>query len=301
VAYNDFSINHVIRNILFNQHGIKTWYYLHTCHFIYAFLPQTKSIPDREIEWSYMYYDNLVSWNDKLTRYFDIHPTAIKKYVNIGSLWSEHVRMISDGELESNILKDMKNKMNVLPDKIISVFDTTFGPGVPLQPNDMVLFIEGIIRLLDNHPDIGVIFKEKMDWEELTNIHHDKAILSAYEKLKGHNRCYVIGSRYETAEVIAASDLVISACFTSCTIETLGARKKAIYFDATNKFESTYYDSFPKLIAHGFSELENLVNYWLYEVKENDFENYVQKHVIDELDAHADGRAITRFRELLAQ
>ena len=71
VVYNDFSINHVIRNILLNEQGIKTWYYLHSCHFIYAFLPQTKIVPLREVEWSYMYYDNLVSKFEKILKFYE--------------------------------------------------------------------------------------------------------------------------------------------------------------------------------------------------------------------------------------
>ena len=109
------------------------------------------------------------------------------------------------------------------------------------------------------------------------------------------------GNEFETAEAIAHSDLIVSACFTSTTIEALGARKKAIYFDASNRFKGHYYDKFPKLVAHGYNELSDLVKYWLYDIKDEEFGEYLKSHVKGEIDAHVDGMAITRFRELLTK
>lgn len=303
VVYNDFAIDHVVRNILLNQNGTQTWYYEHSCHFGDAFAPPNENVSFLEIEWSFLYYDYLVSWGNESTRIFSMHPSSIKQYLNLGTLWSEHVRMISEREVQSNVLKDMKRKMKRLPTKIISVFDTTFGKGVdaPLQSNDMVLFIEGILKILDDYPEIGVIFKEKKRWEEVLEQNPKKEVKTVYEKLKTHERCCAPGSRSETAEAIAASDLVISACFTSTVIEALGARKKAIYFDASDKLRDYYYDKFPKLVAHGYNELKKLVQYWLYDITDEEFDEYLETYVKGELDAYVDGRAITRFRELLSQ
>jgi polysaccharide biosynthesis PFTS motif protein len=304
VAYNDFSIEHIIRNIFLNQCGTKTWYYEHSSHFSNNFTKENGKVPMRDIEFSFLYYDYLVSWNEKTTSTYRMYPSFVKKYLTLGSLWSEHVRMLCEGEKKSNILENIKIKMEKMPTNIIGIFDTTFrvsepGLSMPLQGNDMKLFIEGIIEILDDNPDVGVIFKEKWDWNEFLEWNPEKDIKSIYEKLKKHPRCFVTGNEFETAEAIAYSDLVVSACFTSTTIEALGAGKKAIFFDGAENLRDYYYDKFPKMVAHGYSELKDFVNYWLYKVKEGEFKDYLEEHVKSEIDPYVDGMAITRFRELL--
>jgi len=205
--------------------------------------------------------------------------------------------MLSEGDVPSSLPEAMVKKMKIMPGRIIAVYDTTFGEKVALQPSDIALFIEGILKLLEDNPQIGVIFKEKNPFEEVLSRNPETAPI--YEKLRTHERCYATGNIGDAAEAIAASDLIVSACFTSCTVEALGARRKAIYFDATNRFKGYYYDHFPRLVAHGYDELRKLVQYWLYDITPDEFDNYLETYVKGELDAYVDGRAITRFRELL--
>ena len=44
---------------------------------------------------------------------------------------------------------------------------------------------------------------------------------------------------------------------------------------------------------------KRLIDYWLYEIKDEEFSEYIDKYVKKEIDEYADGQAITRFRELL--
>ena len=111
-------------------------------------------------------------------------------------------------------------------------------------------------------------------------------------------RCYTTtGSQSDPSEVTAISDLVVSACFTSVTVEALGARKRAIYFDATGKFRNLYFDRFPRFVAHSTDELIDLVRYWLYENSEQEFTAFLETYIKGELESYLDGKAITRFRE----
>jgi len=230
-------------------------------------------------------------------QYWKAHPSYIKQYLNLGTLWSEHVRMLCEGDVPPNLPEAIAKKMKIVPDKIIAVYDTTFGENVPLQSNDIAFFIEGILKLLEDNPQIGVIFKEKNPFGGVLS--RNPEIAPVYEKLRTHERCYATGNTCDAAEAVAASDLIVSACFTSCTVEALGARRKAIYFDATNRFKGYYYDHFPRLVAHGYEELRKFVQYWLYDITPDEFDNYLETHVKGELDTYVDGRAITRFRELL--
>lgn len=299
VVYNDFHKYHIVRNIILSKSGVGTWYYLHSIHYGDLFGYPHEKPTMHHVYFSFLFYDNLVSWGKIVDRIFSRGLNIILKYQNVGCIWSEHIRMLYDEESTSSIKKLELYGGKFKPTKIISIFDTTFGEDVILQSKDIVLFIQGIIDILEKYQDIGVIFKEKRVWEEV--ISKNSEISNAYNKLRSHKRCYPAGGLTDVNQVIDISNLVISACFTSTTPEALGARKKAIFFDATSRFKGLYYDAFPKMVAHGFDELDNFVNYWLYEVNDAQFEEYLDNYIKGELDWHADGKAITRFRELLSK
>lgn len=298
VAYNNFEKYHIVRNILLSHNGVKTLYYMHSMHSIDVFNNPREKILMRDITFSYLHYNNIISWGNKSNDTYICVPNYVTNYQKLGCLWSEHVRMILDGELTSNFKKNVFSDMAKKPIKIIGVFDTNFGDGVPLQVYDMVLFIEGILKILQNYPEIGVVLKEKGP-EEIAN--SDLEISVVYDKLRSHERVYSTSWLGDPAEVIAMSDLIISACYSSTTIEALGARKKAIYFDASSRFKDSYYNKFPKMVANGYTELEDFIKYWLYEVNDKQFDEYIDTYVKGELDSYADGRAITRFRNLLSE
>ena len=128
-----------------------------------------------------------------------------------------------------------------------------------------------------------------------------------YEKLKKHERCIFI-ARYDkegisAPEVVARSNLVISAAYTSPTGEALGAKVKAIYYEPGGHHigKKYYLNRIPNLVAHNYGELEQLINYWLYEVTDEEFENFLKNYVKDEMDPYLDGKALTRFRKLLME
>ena len=304
VVYNHFEKYHIVRNIILSQNSVKTWYYLHSTHFGHVFKKPQCEISMRHSAFSYLYYDYLVSWGNDSSSIFDNLYSSIKKHQKLGCFWSEHTRMIIDGDIPSYLSQiTLFNNAKRKPLKIIGVFDTTFGKDAPLQTNDMNLFVKGLLKLLQNNSDVGIIIKEKNAKDQMLaaspDVPHEYDKL--YNLLQSHERCYSTGWTGDASDIIASSDLVISACFTSTTPEALGARKKAIFFDASNRFKGSYYDKFPKMVAHGFDELDKFVKYWLCEVSDAKFNEYIDYYIIDELDSYADGRAITRFRELLSE
>jgi hypothetical protein len=103
------------------------------------------------------------------------------------------------------------------------------------------------------------------------------------------------------AEVIAASDFVISCSYTSPTAEALGALVKAIYYDVAGHDigDKYYYNNYPNFVAHNYEELKKLTNYWLNEITETEFEKFLHTYVKDEIDPYLDGKALTRLRKLL--
>ena len=161
-------------------------------------------------------------------------------------------------------------------------------------------FLEGILRLLDDLPGIGVIFKNKRDLKDITE--HSPEILPLYHALQEHPRCYLTDEKDpDPAETIAATDLVISACFSSPAIEALGARCRAFYYDASDRFRGTYYDRFPRFIAHDYVQLVDWTRFWLYETSDDEFSRFLETYIRGEVEAGIDGAAIFRFRSMLCR
>lgn len=297
VVFNDDLPADIVRYIHCDQNNTQTWFYMHSCGTNDYFTP-----PGREdvldTLWAFYATHHFVIWGRKMENYYKKHPNYIKNFDRFGSLWSELIRCAQE-RLTSNVPR-IKINEKCSPQKIIGVFDTSFTETCPLSYKDMVLFVEGLLQLLDDFPDIGIIFKNKVSLKFLSE--HVPQIIPYYQKLKDHPHCYFPDvENTDPAEFAAASDLVISAPFTSPSIEALGAGIKAIYYDASNRFPGCYFDRFPRFVAHNYDELKDYVEYWLYKTTPGEFEMFLNTHIKGEIHEHLDGKAITRFRQQLSK
>ena len=238
---------------------------------------------------AYFYYDNFLVYG-KVEDFLKEHPQHVGNYLPLGCFWSEHVQTISKDKVLSDLKIDEKWK-DCHSRSIVGVFNTDLGLGL----QDMELLAESVLKILEKFPEIRVIFKEKYARD---SVH--PAMLPYFRKLDAHPRCCVPGDRFEATEIISVSDLIIGACFTSPVHEALGAGKKALYFDPQGRFVGMFYDQFPNLVAHGYSELEALVDYWLYKISDVEFADYLQQ-IKAGLDISSDVKPITKFRELLTR
>ena len=301
VTYNDTMAGDTIRNILFDKSGTESWYFIHSIDNFDHYTPKTEGKLFREVLYSFLCYDHLVVWGDNSEEYYRSCPNDIRHYDKLGCLWSEHVSFVQQhpetNEVLVSVQKHFLAATGTMPKKCIGVYDTTAGGAqMPLQLEDIRAFVDGIVLILETFPEVGVIFKMKnpVEFAQL----HFREIVEIYQKLIRHPRCYTATSaQSDPSEVTAISDLVVSACFTSVTVEALGARKRAIYYDATGKFRNLYFDRFPRFVAHSTDELLELVLYWLYENSEQEFNTFLETYIKGELESYLDGKAITRFRE----
>lgn len=308
VSYNEYLPADVVRYIYFNRAGIETWCYQYS-NSTDDFITPPGEDDILNPHYSYWAYHHLVVWGKKMEKYYCKHPGQIQHFDSLGCLWSEHVRISKEYPSQNSVLTGAKQKfLGLGVEKIIGVFDTSFTDldtsfteACPITYKDMISFVDGLLQLLNTHPTIGIIFKNKFTKNYLQK--HVSQIVPIYQQLKEHPRCYfpygednVYG---DPTECVAASDLVISAPFTSSCIEALGAGTKAIYYDATNKFPGCYYDRIPKFVAHNYGALKDYVVYWLYKNTPEEFEMFLHNYVEGELEEHIDGKAITRFREKL--
>lgn len=283
-------------NILLAQNNVKTWLiYPDNSAGDYA-TGWDEKIPV-SIVFSFMHYHYAVVNGDKVRRYFINNKNRIKNYLSIGVFHSQIVDDLQNGKLKSELSPLIKSKK--LPVKKMGVFDTSYVDwGFP-KIKEGIRFGEDILRLLNEIPDIGVIFREK----KFRNF--SPQLTPIYEELASHERCLFIqrteNGKIFSPEVIAKSDLVISAPYTSSTTEALAARKKAIYYDISgiNIGDKYYFNQFPNMVAHSYEELKKLALYWLYEITDEEFEKYLNTYVKGEIDPYLDCKAIDRLHALL--
>ncbi len=311
VTLNDEAIDHIGRNILLNKAGAKTWYYAHSNSLGYLHvLPGQDIASRRHLLWSFLHYDYYIGWNDEMAKYYKLHPQQIGKYYSIGCLWSQSIVDILEGKAVSNLEQKIFANLERSKFKTLSFFDSSYLPNSVSPMEDGVTFYQSILKLLEDFPDIFVIIKEKKAEATVLDSYVKMAANTdifyqqyqpALAKLREHPRCHVTGYQGDPSEIIALSDLTITYAFSSSTVEALGARKKAIYFDSASRWRGCRYTRIPNFVAHSYEELKKLIHYWLDEVTDKEFEDFLNTHIKGEMDPYLDGKAVNRLRKLLGE
>ena len=61
----------------------------------------------------------------------------------------------------------------------------------------------------------------------------------------------------------------------------------------------SFIDKIPNFVAHNYEELKRLVQKLLYETSEEEYRDFLNTYVKGKIDPYLDGKAVTRFQELL--
>lgn len=302
VTYDEYLPEDILRNILLEKKGIKTWKYAHSTASPDYYEPLGSNF--LVLIFSFYYYDTFIVWGKKMELFYKKHPNNIKNFEKLGCLWAEQVRFSLERKQKNDVLnvalKKFSENKKFIPEKIIGVFDNTAGGDAPLSDDDLINFFEAILTLLADYPTFGAIIKNKFSLKLLYVI--NPGLIEIYEKIRTHPRCYLVNELYsDPTETIAASDLVISVSFTSPTIEALCSKKKAIYYAPNDKYRGCYYDKIPHFVAHNYGDLKKMVNFWLDGMSDLEFNSLLNRYVLGEIDQYLDGKAITRFKEKLIE
>jgi hypothetical protein len=304
ITYCDFGIRHIGRNILLNQQGVTTWHYTDTVNTAAAFRPENGR-RYRQDYWGYMMYDKFVSWSPWFSRFHQGHHQMIGQYVNVGVLWAEHVRLYREGALRSDLLKNLEAKGYRPGQQLVSVFDSSYHDETLTTYKDGIEFLKGVERLLQDLPELFLVLKEKKPRSLLSLFSYDPSELqemtAILNRLDAHQRCYLPGHTGIASEIIAHSDLVLCYPFTSTGIEALASGVMALYYDPTAKFCKTEYARIPSLVVHDYTHLRRRIEEVLFRLNRNDYDRFFDQYVKGDLEPYMDGRAITRFRTLLAE
>ena len=301
ISFCDMGQQSVARNIILEQGGCKTYYYMDTGNFSCCFAKEGLTNQYRGNAFGFLYYTYFIAWNDISSQYFKGLQCNIENYLNLGCFWAEHLKLIEEGKIASDFREKLHSFGYRKTMKLISVFDSSLNDNFVATYEDGIKFLEGILKLLNDLPNVFIVLKEKMPrnyHKKLSDRYFD--IVNLYNRLENHAQCYCIKDSWKSAsEVMAFSDLTISFPFSATTFEALSAGKKAIWYDATNKFRDVFYDKIHGLVYHDYPSLLNRVKELLHDTSNEKYSEYIDKTIKVKLENYIDGKAISRFRQQL--
>lgn len=302
----DFGFKQISRNILLKQKGVETWYFIDTENLGGLNFVPTNLPPFKHYFWGYLYYDHFVAWSDRVVAYHQTHKQQIGHYHAVGCLWSEHIRLIQEGVISSRFKSQLRKHGLKENHKMIAVFDSSYSNHARTNYDDGIAFAHAIEELMNEIPDLFVVWKEKKPRSKngisyrLTHWGDDfNRLVEIYNRLEKHPRFYFAGYSAASAEIMACADMTVSFPFTSPTVESLGARNKAIYYVPNNKFPNTFFETIPGLVVRNHQQLVGAVRKILYEVTNKEHESCLSQFIEGKIYPSLDGQALTRFRNLL--
>ncbi|MGK5094801.1 polysaccharide biosynthesis PFTS motif protein [Deltaproteobacteria bacterium TL4] len=299
VTHCDFSDTGIIRNLGFNKFNIQTWYFTDSINS--GFPQQSTTQRFRHPFWSYLGYDHLVTWSQGVANYHKSHPSSFENIHVIGCLWSSLVSKKQFVSETNN--KSLKNSF------MIGVFDSSYIKNAVSDFKDAILFVQHISMLLEDFPDVHVIFKEKKarSFHQLVADAEDADTLnSLLKKLDDHPRATLnifasdgmdssSGSKQGASDLMDTCNFVISFPFTSTTFEFLSLNRPAIWHSPKADVRDKLFAK-AGFVTHGYLELKQMVE----NIKRNP--GYLDKNITanpELLDPFRDGKALERFQKLL--
>jgi len=310
VYTNQEGFTQILINILVRKQGGATWNYSSFIGGGSLYAIDNNNFKDyRHILWAYLNSDNFLAVNEDAINYNRLHLQAVQRYHNIGSIYSEMVRDSIGQTKENKIVKHFFKQEIGKQTKILSFFDTSFidSEDAVTTFQDAIDFYRDIIKLISDHSDIFVIIKPSKDESSFVSPHDQwsslkkgKEIIRLWDDLKEHSSVYWAGHTGDISTIMAVSDVVITHCLSSPTTEALGAGKKAFWYESDDKHKGLVYDKIPHLVIHGYNDLKESIEYLLYKITDDEYDEYLNNNVKSKIEYQIDGLALTRFRRLIS-
>jgi len=295
VVYNDVGFNSTARNLALRLKGCSSVFYPHSYNWAIDSTGYWRTHP-----WiSFVCYDILASWGKLQADYYRSAGGRYGESLTLGCLWSEHGRLVQENETINNHYSQQLSSFLTVPldrfQRGIGVFDTSISS--MLFASDLIRFYAGILQLSRRLKDVLFVLKPKYPVEELFS-QAGELERQVSEEIRGASNIVLLPQYFETASIIGLTDLTISACFTSTTVEAIGCGKRAVYYNPTNRMPHAFWCRIPGMVCVSDEELYDRVHYLLYKCEDKVYVEYLRTHCMG-IESHFDGRAITRLRQRL--
>lgn len=291
------------RNVLVRRYGVRAWCFTSAIGGGYLYGSGPEGVHRLFV---YQNPDHLVMSSRQLVDYHRRHRQRVREYHAIGNIWAEGIRHL----VETGACDELRARWfgaRATGHKIVAWFDTTFIEAANSESTfeEAIAWYRDLRRLLSDLDVLAIVKPSKDDaffTEPSGQWSHPLGarVVALWNELRADPRIHFAGHHGDPASVIAASDLTVTFCFSSVSAEALGARRRAIWYEPGQRWRGMLYDTAPGLVAHGYEELVTRVRALLFETDDVAWERYLDRHVKGLVEDHLDGRAVSRFRALLA-
>ncbi len=294
VTHCDLGESSIGRNVALQQAGAGTWYFTDSINSACAFISKKDEMKMRHPFWSYLNYDHFVTWSEFLGQYYLSHPKSFKEVHIVGCLWSSHI----NSDRNQRALLSKKLNVELKSKFVVAAFDSTYSCNGVTSFQEGIAFAKDLLGLLEIFDDIIILFKEKKDRGLLKELdaRRGETLVNLYDEMNQHSRVVFLSKEADSSQLMSCADITISFPFTSTTFEAISARKMALWHDPLSLYKGVVYDKFDGLVTHGYESLKDAV----IKIRDNRRESY-NSEKSSALDPFCDGKAIERFRQLLAE
>ena len=283
-------------SIVHKKNGVKTTfvYFSSTEPVVTQRVKQEKSICH---EYSHMISDYVVS--SKVSNSFiKSLECSVGQYIDIGPIFREISKEVNANK------KDYFSKLKIPKEsKVISFLDHTIGHIGVVNTNAYRKFLHAILDLADKNQDVYFLFKTKKDIRNLNRLAGFN-VAEIINQIQSKVNClYANDYNLTSLEIIGIADLVVSAPMSSVIYESLSAGVRTISFDPEAQYRdfSVPSQKIPYLSAYSLDELEKLINRWLFETNDAQFQEFLNEHLLPYIEINQDESSIEQFQLFLKE
>jgi polysaccharide biosynthesis PFTS motif protein len=259
-----------------------------------------KSIRNPEVshchDYTYMDYDIVIS--SKISNeWLKTLQNKVNEYINLGPIFSDLI--INRSKNKTGMLKNLQI---VNAENIISFIDSPTGIYSVSNNKSYEAFLEGLLKLSAKYKNNYYLLKTKRTYAHIKKYSNIK-IVNLLDKIRmNKNTIYANDFNLSAYDAIGLSDLTISGPKSSALFESFFAGKKTICYDPYLQYKDScsMENHIPKCKASTFEEVTMLHDYWLNEINDNEFSEYLKSNISTYFDSSCgEGKSISRLRNLL--
>ena len=247
-TFNNSGKDHITRNIILRNHGVRTIGYSASWS-DYYFL-DTKSIKKfRKPSNAFSLYDTKAYMCGRQKDYDCAQGASFDQAIITGILYNPF--SIAEYQPYLSLLDGLKERNKV----IVSLFPASGGDKTLNDEDDLIKFFQEIEKLFNEPCFDNWVFVLKLK-KPIGKEHGNSDLLCrSYHALCNSGRVIDLGHHISASLLIGASNFVVSMAFTSPTLDALNLCVPACFFDPVGKYSNTIFSDSEALIANDFRDL----------------------------------------------
>ena len=271
IAYHNYQISHIFRNILLKKAKFNLIHYKHTSsENIFCYNTKDKY---NNAEQAYLFYD------------IEFHQTKQSIEMSIQNKSLTEKKIIYGPTL---LLK----KINItIQKKQLVFFNSSFTDGHAANPPPAHRNLLKFIHEISFKTDYQIIFKSKKNLDLYENYNNE--FYKLVNNLKENNKIKIIDYPVNLQDIILEIDLSIHLPFASTSIISLFNKKKFFFYDSLNYYKNSYYSKFTdrKFVSKTINENFKLIEFYS-KMNQLDYEKYISECFLETFELSSNKKKV---------